>query len=94
MKGAGYSWKHKSMDWSRASELVRYTYGNLKGPRVLPGYMFDFWALPYLTGKGFSVDQIKSFTEVAQGMLVRSFDEPLPDFRAEDERMRAIFRPA
>jgi radical SAM PhpK family P-methyltransferase len=94
LKGAGYSWRHNTMDWSRASELVRQMYTELRGPRVLPGYMFDFWALPYLAGKGFGLEQVKDFTAVAQRMLARSFDEPQADFSAEEEELCAIFRTA
>jgi radical SAM PhpK family P-methyltransferase len=93
LKGAGYSWRHRSMDWVRASELVRQLYGNLRGPRVLPGYMFDFWALPYLTGKGFSLEQIKGFTEIAQRMMVRGFDGRDLEPAAEEQQMRALFQP-
>ena len=94
VKGAGYSWRHKSMDWVRAAELVQQMYGSLRGPHVLPGYMFDFWALPYLTGKGFSHEQIQRFTEIAQRMLVRGFDGPNPDLTVEEAQMRTVFLPA
>jgi radical SAM PhpK family P-methyltransferase len=90
--GAGYSWKHKTMDWRRAAELLQHMYSTLSGPCVLPGYMFDFWAIPYLTGKGFRVEQIKDFTRIAQGMLVRSFEDPSPDFALEEAGLRAIFQ--
>jgi len=93
LRGSGYSWRHRTMDWTRASELVRELYATLPGPRVLPGYMFDFWALPYLTGKGFSLEQIKDFTAVAQRLLVRGFDSPAVALEAaEEQRLRAAFR--
>jgi radical SAM PhpK family P-methyltransferase len=92
IKGTGYSWRHRTMDWTRACELVREIYARLRGPIVLPGYMFDFWALPYLTGKGFTVEQIKGFTAIAQRMVVRGFDGPqeIPD-AAEETALRSIF---
>jgi radical SAM PhpK family P-methyltransferase len=92
LQGAGYSWRHKTMDWLRATELLKHMYKSLQGPCVLPGYMFDFWALPYLTGKGFDIQQIKDFTRIAQRMLVRSFDEARPDFSQEEVALRAIFQ--
>jgi radical SAM PhpK family P-methyltransferase len=92
IKGSGYSWRHRTMDWARAAELVRELYSGLRGPRVLPGYMFDFWALPYLTGKGFTIDQIKDFTAIAQRMLVRGFDTTAAGPDAEEiAGLRAIF---
>lgn len=92
LKGSGYSWRHRTMDWARASELVRELYATLRGPRVLPGYMFDFWALPYLTGKGFTLEQIQDFTEVAQRLLVRGFDAAAVELdAAEEQRLHATF---
>jgi len=78
---------------AHAWELLQYPYKNLEGPCVLPGYMFDFWAIPYLTGKGFDTGQIKEFTRIAQGMLIRSFDETNPDFSREEEMLRSGFSP-
>ena len=94
IQGAGYSWKHKTMDWRRATELLEVMYRNLQGPHVLPGYMFDFWALPYLAGKGFDVRQVKGFTKAAQSLLVRGLSEASPESSHEEAALRAVFQPA
>ena len=89
--GAGYSWKHNSMDWRTAGNFVYEIYNQVKGPAVLPGYMFDFWVIPYLTGKGFKVDQIVEFTRNAQEIMIRSLDDSFPDTSEQERRMEAIF---
>jgi radical SAM PhpK family P-methyltransferase len=87
INGAGYSWKHNTMDWRGASEHVKEMYRTLKGPTILPSYMFDFWSIPYLIGKGMTVDQLIGFTTQAQQMLLRGIEESSPDI---DEQEAAL----
>jgi radical SAM PhpK family P-methyltransferase len=91
IRGAGYSWKHNTMDWRRAAELAQEMYKSLKGPVVFPAYMFDFWSIPYLTGKGLSIGQIKEFTRVAQGMMVSGLGDSVPDFSVQENQLASIF---
>src|SRR5262249_57276758 len=46
IRNTGYSWKHDTMDWRQASDLLQMMYKTIEGPRILPGYMFDFWSIP------------------------------------------------
>jgi radical SAM PhpK family P-methyltransferase len=87
----GYSWKHNTMDWRRAVELVQTMYKTIKGPSVLAGYMFDFWAIPYLSGKGLSIGQIKGFARIAQEILVNSFEESVPDISRQEDQFLKLF---
>jgi hypothetical protein len=89
--GAGYSWKHKTMDWRRAVELVQLMYKTVKGPTISPAYMFDFWSIPYLMGKGLSLDQIKGFSGIAQEILVDSLGESVPDISRQEDQFMALF---
>ncbi|MCI0486638.1 MAG: PhpK family radical SAM P-methyltransferase [Blastocatellia bacterium] len=94
IRGAGYSWKHNTMDWKQAVGLAHTMYKTIKGPSVLPGYMFDFWAIPYLTGKGFTVGQIKDFTRIAQEIMVEGLDDTVPDTQDQERRLVALFQRA
>lgn len=89
--GAGYSWRHNSMTWQEAADHVERIYKTVKGPVVLPGYMFDFWSVPYLAGKGFSLDQILEFLRAAQDLLIEGFGESTPDGDAHLDRMARLF---
>jgi p-methyltransferase len=94
IRGTGYSWKHNSMDWRQASEHLRRMYKTIQGPCLLPGYMFDFWSIPYLMGKGFTLEQIEGFAAAAQEILVQGLDDdaPAPDTGRQQQRMRELFR--
>ncbi len=91
--GTGYSWKHNTMDWKEASEHLQRMYREIEGPRVLPGYMFDFWSIPYLMGKGFTIEQIEGFAGVAQELLVEGMDDNvIPASALYEQRLVSIFQ--
>jgi radical SAM PhpK family P-methyltransferase len=93
IRGTGYSWKHNTMDWQQASMYLRNMYKSIVGPRILPGYMFDFWSIPYLMAKGLSVEQIEGFVATVQEILVQGFDEDVvPETTQQEARMRDLFR--
>ncbi len=95
IRGTGYSWKHNTMDWKEASQSLRMMYKTIKGPVIVPGYMFDFWSIPYLLGKGISIEQFTEFTSTAQELLVRGLDDnALPNLNGHEEKLLSIFRPA
>jgi radical SAM PhpK family P-methyltransferase len=93
IRGAGYSWKHHSMDWKTASALAHEIYKTVKGPVVLPGYMFDFWSIPYLLGRGLTLDQIIGFAKIAQEMMIGSLDDSFPDTSDMERRLTSILSP-
>lgn len=69
--GSGYRWRHNTMDWEQASDLVEHMYKTIDSSVVVPGYMFDFWSIPYLLGKGMTMDEVQAFTRRAQDSMVR-----------------------
>jgi hypothetical protein len=75
------------MDWKEASAHLQRMYKEIEGPHVLPGYMFDFWSLLYLMGKGFTIEQIKKFTAVAQELLVKGFGDAAPASAPYEDRL-------
>jgi p-methyltransferase len=83
LSGTGYAWKHNTMDWERASDLVDEGYRTISNSTVLPLYGFDLWSIAYLLGKGMSLDQIRRFLGIASKLL------PYP---ANDERAYALER--
>ena len=92
ISSAGYSWKHNTMDWRRAIEHVNEMYKTLKGPIILPSYMFDFWSIPYLIGKGMTVDQIIGFASHAQQILLRGIEEPCPNIDEQETALISMLR--
>jgi p-methyltransferase len=92
INSAGYSWKHNTMDWQTAIEYIKEIHRTLKGPIILPSYMFDFWAIPYLIGKGMTVDQIVGFTSQAQQILLRGIDEVGPNISEQETALISMLR--
>ncbi len=69
IQGGGMAWTHNTMNWKEADALVDHVYRSIKNSTIFPAYMFDFWAIPYLTGIGISISQIEDFAKIAQTML-------------------------
>ena len=44
VKGAGYAWKHQTMDWRRAAEFVERGYREITHSIPLPLASFDIWS--------------------------------------------------
>lgn len=69
IRGAGYSWRHATMDWREASDHIDRLYRRVTGSTILPLYQFDFWSIPYLIGEGLAPEQIRQFLEAVRPQL-------------------------
>jgi p-methyltransferase len=69
IEGSRFRWKHNSMTVNEACEGVARVFTEVVNSTWLPVYSYDFWALPYLLGKGASKEQLKSFHTAAQQVL-------------------------
>ncbi|MCA1575884.1 MAG: radical SAM protein [Acidobacteria bacterium] len=69
INGFGYKWRHNTMDWEQGCEMVLKLFKTVSNSTWLPMYDFDFWILPYLEGKGLTVDQIKNFVGACGDLL-------------------------
>lgn len=67
--GFGYRWRHNTMDWEQGCDMVQKLFREVRNSSWLPMYDFDFWILPYLQGKGLSLEQIKKFVNAATDVL-------------------------
>jgi p-methyltransferase len=84
INGFGYKWRHNTMDWEQGCEMVLKLFGEVSNSTWLPMYDFDFWILPYLEGKGLSVDQIKKFVSACDDLLSQEIDLPRGGKRITD----------
>jgi radical SAM PhpK family P-methyltransferase len=94
IRGRGYSWQHNTMDWRRASELIIEMYRSIKNSVVLPIYMFDFWSIPYLVGRGIPIPRIVDFAKGAQELLLPGLDDREVDTSEQERRLVSLFTPA
>jgi radical SAM PhpK family P-methyltransferase len=94
ISGFGYKWKHKTMDWEQGCEMVLKLFGSVTNSTWLPMYDFDFWILPYLQGKGITLDQIKRFVSTCGDLLSMEINvprgKPVTDRAATETRLREI----
>ena len=81
------------MSWQEANEHVEFLYRNITKSVLLPLYGVDMWSVPYFLANGISRRQLIEFLRVAQGMVIRAFDQERPNYEHEWMRLRGIFQP-
>jgi radical SAM PhpK family P-methyltransferase len=91
IRGAGYNWRHRSMDWREATGWIQHMYKAVTNSGPLTLYAFSLWAVPYLLAKGISLEQIKSFSYLLKPMLLRSLEDREADFAAVEPDLSRIF---
>jgi radical SAM PhpK family P-methyltransferase len=69
MTGSRFRWTHNTMNVDEACAGVAEVFRSVVRSTWLPVYSYDFWALPYLLGKGLSAAQLKSVHAKAQVLL-------------------------
>jgi hypothetical protein len=52
------------------------------------------WSVPYFLANGISRQQLVEFLRIAQGMVIRAFDEDRPSYDREWAQLRGVFQPA
>ena len=90
--GAGYSWSHATMDWKEAVSWVEHIYRTIQNSLPLTLYGFSIWSLPYLMGKGITIEQVKQFAATARHLLVESFGDVEMDFTHYENKLASIFQ--
>ena len=93
LTGSSYAWKHNTMDWRRASELVASGYHRITGSIPVPLYCFDLWTIGYLMGQGLSLDYIEGFLRLGAEMLIGGMDAEAPPVQEGfEERLIEVLR--
>lgn len=67
--GEGFVWSHATMDSLEAMDHIDRMFLTVKESTWLPQWSFDFWIIPYLIGKGISLESFKDFMKQAQNLL-------------------------
>ncbi len=69
INGEGFVWSHKTMDSLEAMDHIDRIFLSVGESLWLPQWSFDFWIIPYLIGRGISVDRFKEFMTLADKLL-------------------------
>ena len=84
IQGAAFSWRHDTMDWQTASRLIGEFYRRVSHSLIFPSFMFGGWSLPYLLGKGITMEQIKEFARLARPLLLKNWPTEVAAISVED----------
>jgi p-methyltransferase len=69
ISGQGFMWKHSTMDSLEAMDHIERMFLSIEESEWLPQWSFDFWIIPYLLGKGVSLESFRKFMAPANKML-------------------------
>jgi radical SAM PhpK family P-methyltransferase len=69
ISGEGFVWSHSTMESLEAMDHIDRMFLTIDESIWLPQWSFDFWTIPYLNGRGISLDHFKAFMTEAQKML-------------------------
>lgn len=92
IQGAGYNWKHKTMDWREAAHWATYLFNQVQNSIPLTLYGFSMWGVAYLTSKGIPLTKVKEFGKAARPLLMKSLDDVSSNFEDYQLRFDEIFR--
>ena len=69
IEGRAYSWRHDTMTSEEAAAHCDELFNNVAQTTWLPLYDFDFWSIPYLRGKGMSVEALRECLRRSQTVM-------------------------
>jgi p-methyltransferase len=82
--GSGFVWKHRTMDSQAAMDHIERLFLSVSESTWLPQFSFDFWTIPYLLGKGMSLDLFSSLMRHAERLIALSVAHVSEDRRREE----------
>jgi len=89
LTGKGYDWRHDTMDVHTASDAADELFRKVTESVWMPGYNYDFWAVPYLLGKGMSMSGIIRFHQAVSDLM--RFNSGPPADRSERDLQERRF---
>jgi radical SAM PhpK family P-methyltransferase len=69
IEGEGFVWSHATMDSMEAMDHIDRAFLEIRESTWLPQWSFDFWTIPYLLGKGYSLEQFKQLMAWSHRLL-------------------------
>ena len=69
IKGEGFVWEHATMSSLEAMDHIDKVFLEITESTWLPQWSFDFWTIPYLLGRGYSLEQFRALMNWAHKLL-------------------------
>ena len=92
IEGEGFRWRHRTMDSKEAMDHIERMFFaiDVESSVWMPQWSFDFWFIPYITGKGISLEQFKEFMVAANKLLRLELGAPADRQRSRDGVLRSL----
>jgi p-methyltransferase len=93
IRGEAYNWSHRTMTAREAANWCDVMFEKVTESVWLPLYDFDFWALPYLEGKGLGVEELVPILRISQSIMRERYSASSDAVRMKslnDELFRAV----
>jgi radical SAM PhpK family P-methyltransferase len=85
LSGRGYEWEHATMNVRQACDAADAVFQEVAGSIWMPGYNYDFWSIPYLLGKGLTMDDLKRFHTIVARLMPYNAAPPASDQAAAEQ---------
>lgn len=92
IRGGGYNWRHKTMDWRSATKWAMHMYKNIHSSIPIPVFGFSMWGVAYLVSQGLTLEQIKTFGKIVQEPFIPSLDGIAIDCTDQERRLVELFK--
>jgi len=69
ISGEGFGWQHATMNSLEAMDHIERMFLTIDKSLWLPQWSFDFWIIPYLLGRGISLERLRGFMTLANKLL-------------------------
>ncbi|OBY78855.1 radical SAM P-methyltransferase [Paenibacillus sp. KS1] len=86
ISGEGFVWRHATLNSGQAMDYLERLQQEIEDSQWLPQWSFDFWIIPYLLGKGVTLEQFKAFMIGANSLMSLNFVDLNKEVRIEIER--------
>jgi p-methyltransferase len=83
IEGEGFVWNHDTMESMEALDYIDRMFLTIRESLWLPQWSFDFWIIPYLTGKGISLERFREFMTLADRLLTMEIASVPPQEKEE-----------
>ena len=88
IEGEGFVWSHDTMESMEAMDHIDKLFLTINETLWLPQWSFDFWIIPYLIGKGISLEQFREFMKLADRLLTMEIASVRSDEKEQAQQKR------
>jgi radical SAM PhpK family P-methyltransferase len=85
LQGTAFNWRHRTMDATEAMGFIHDAFLAVDEAAWLPQWSFDFWILPYLSGRGIPMDAFKDYMTLAHRLLAFELGRPDRERRQREQ---------